>query len=137
MTPMQHVQQDIRTKEFVVADLEVAARFWDPLMAFLGWRRADDGIGAVVYEGGSAAVVFTSGEVWDRAVNEEHRVNAFAHLAFDLRTREELESLAASLEEHTTTPVFGPRPVIADGRPLAVMDFQDPNGLDVEVRSTP
>ena len=121
-------------KTLTVCNLEAVAPFWDPLMAFLGWRRADDGIGAVVYEGRSAAVLFTSGEVWDQAHNEVQRSNAFAHLAFDVAGYDELASLARSLDARAAVPSYGPRRVFERGRWLWALGFRDPNGLDVEVR---
>lgn len=131
---LHEVQPAVRTKEFVVADPAATARFWDPLMRFLGWRRADDGIGAVVYEGGSAAIIFTSGDAWDRAANDLQRVSAFAHAAFDVRDPDELACLARSLERRAATVVDGPRPALVDGRWLHVLGFRDPDGLEIEVR---
>ncbi len=127
-------QVDRRTVEFVVADLAAAARFWDALMAFLGWRRVDDGIGALVYEGGNAAVIFTSGESWDQAQNEAQRVSPFAHLAFELQTADELHSLRESLCRRAGFAVGEPQHVLEGGSWRRTFTCRDPNGLDVEVR---
>lgn len=123
-----------RVRDFIVSDLAAAERFWAPLMAFLGWTRADDGIGALVFEGGSSAVMFTAGEVWDQAANELHRVTPFAHLAFGVHSLDELHSLAASLQTRAGTDTRGPRPVRENDAWLYTLSFRDPNGLDVEVR---
>lgn len=123
-----------RVMEFVVADLAEAARFWNPLMGFLGWTRTDDGIGALVYEGGNTAVVFVTGDAWDQAVNERRRVNPFAHLAFDLHSHEELASLRASLARRADTEVGTLRRVLDGERWVWTLDVRDPSGLDVEVR---
>ena len=48
-------------------------------MLYLGWTRVDDGIGAVVYENGRRAVIFTSGDRWDMVLNDAQRVSPFAH----------------------------------------------------------
>ncbi len=121
-------------REFVVTDLTAAERFWVPLMAFLGWERADDGIGALLFEGGRTAVLFSAGEVWDQAANELHRVTPFAHLAFGVHSLDELHSLAGSLETRAGVHTRGPRPIREGDRWLYALTFRDPNGLDVEVR---
>lgn len=131
---VQQTYVENRTREFVVADLAAAAHFWDFLMAFLGWRRVDDGMGAIVYTGGSTAVIFSSGTEWDQAQNDAQRVSAFAHLAFDLQTDEELTSLRASLCRRAGIRVSEPQHVLDGEAWRRAFMFRDPNGLDVEVR---
>ena len=131
---MQESAADTRAKEFVLEDLSAVARFWDPLMAYLGWTRADDGIGAVVYENGRSAIIFTSGHRWDMVLNDAQRVSPFAHLVFDLQSVEELIALAASLRCQTGVEIVGPRTLMEGERWQWSVSFGDPNGLDIEVR---
>ena len=113
--------------EFWVGDLERSLRFYEPLLAAIGWRKLGDS----EFSSGSIDVYFL-----EKRVRRADTVGP-RHICFQATSREMVEAVARLLSGRPDTIIRGPVEAPEYSKDYYTVDFRDPDGYVVEVAHTP
>lgn len=117
-----------------VGDLETAERFYDPLLAFLGYRLTDRQAGHMEWTGPGGWLILRPARnpsAHDRYARGLH------HLAWNADSRAQVDALHDLLIALGATVLDGPAEFPQHGDGYYAVFFEDPDGIKLELAFTP
>ncbi len=120
-----------------VRDLGVSVAFYDPVMAFLGYRRSETRDDYVEWDGPAGWFILRPARASAAERAHDRWAPGLHHLAWRAASRAEVDALAERLKDLGAAIESGPADQPDYGEGYYAVFFLDPDGIKLELAHTP